>query len=162
MGQFSQQLHLSSLSLSGQGSSNCRERAKQGESWRLCTSCKKVLSLSSANLTLSGINFSRIPNKMYFAWKSIYDFDFLPPSEGLWIVGWRWHPWWGWHPSLTDAAPQLVLRVGVITNIVIITINGEMSVMIKVGMCQCQNPTIHYKLQRQQLALVTCSARPQC
>ena len=90
------------------------------------------------------------------------DFDFLPPSEGLWIVGWRWHPRWGWHPSLTDAAPQLVLRVGVITNIVIITINGEMSVMIKVGMCQCQNPTIHYKLQRQQLALVTCSTRPQC
>ena len=90
------------------------------------------------------------------------EFDFLPPSEGLWIVGWRWHPRWGWHPSLTDAAPQLVLRVGVITNIVIITINGEMSVMIKVGMCQCQNPTIHYKLQRQQLALVTCSTRPQC
>ena len=37
---------------------------------------------------------------------------------------------------------------------------GEMSVMIKVGMCQCQIPTIHDKLQR--LALVSCSTRPQC
>ena len=32
--------------------------------------------------------------------------------------------------------------------------HGEMSVMIKVGMCQCQIPTIHDKLQLQQLALV--------
>ena len=39
---------------------------------------------------------------------------------------------------------------------------GEMSVMIKVGMCQCQIPTIHDKLQLQQLALVGCSTRPQC
>ena len=37
---------------------------------------------------------------------------------------------------------------------------GEMSVMIKVGMCQCQIPTIHDKLQLQQLALVGCSTRP--
>ena len=37
---------------------------------------------------------------------------------------------------------------------------GEMAVMIKVGMCQCQIPTIHDKLQ--QLALVGCSTRPQC
>ena len=42
---------------------------------------------------------------------------------------------------------------------------GEMTVMIKVGMCQWQNPTIHDKhdkLQLQQLALVSCSTRPQC
>ena len=39
---------------------------------------------------------------------------------------------------------------------------GEMSVMIKVGMCQCQIPTIHDKLQLEQLALVSCSTRPQC
>ena len=38
----------------------------------------------------------------------------------------------------------------------------EMSVMIKVGMCQCQIPTIYDKLQLQQLALVGCSTRPQC
>ena len=38
---------------------------------------------------------------------------------------------------------------------------GEMSVMIKVGMCQCQIPTIHDKLQLKQLALVSCSTRPQ-
>ena len=37
---------------------------------------------------------------------------------------------------------------------------GEMSVMIKLGLCQCQIPTIHDKLQR--LALVSCSTRPQC
>ena len=37
--------------------------------------------------------------------------------------------------------------------------DGEMSVMIKVGMCQCQILTIHDKLQR--LALVSCSS-PQC
>ena len=37
---------------------------------------------------------------------------------------------------------------------------GEMSVMIKVGMCQCQIPTIHDKLQLQQLALVSYSTRP--
>ena len=39
---------------------------------------------------------------------------------------------------------------------------GEMSVMIKVGMCQCQIPTIHDKFQLQQLVLVGCSTRPQC
>ena len=39
---------------------------------------------------------------------------------------------------------------------------GEMSVMIKVGMCQCQIPTIHDKLQLEQLALESCSTRPQC
>ena len=39
---------------------------------------------------------------------------------------------------------------------------GEMSVMIKVGMCQRQISTIHDKLQLQQLALVNCSIRPQC
>ena len=38
---------------------------------------------------------------------------------------------------------------------------GEMSVMIKVGMCQCQIPITHDKLQLQQLALVSCSTRPQ-
>ena len=38
--------------------------------------------------------------------------------------------------------------------------DGEMSVMMKVGMCQCQIPTIHGKLR--QLALVSCSTRPQC
>ena len=38
---------------------------------------------------------------------------------------------------------------------------GEMSVLIKVGMCQCQIPTIHDKLQLQQLALVSYSNRPQ-
>ena len=38
----------------------------------------------------------------------------------------------------------------------------EMSLMIKVGMCQCQVPTIHDKLQLRQLALVGCSTRPQC
>ena len=36
----------------------------------------------------------------------------------------------------------------------------EMSVMIKVGMCQCQIPTIHDKLQ--QLALVSYSTPPLC
>ena len=39
---------------------------------------------------------------------------------------------------------------------------GEISVMIKVGMCQCQISTIHDKLQLLQLALVGCSTRPQC
>ena len=39
---------------------------------------------------------------------------------------------------------------------------GEMSIMIKVGMCPCQIPTIHDKLQLEQLALVSCSTRPQC
>ena len=39
---------------------------------------------------------------------------------------------------------------------------GEMSIIIKVGMCQCQIPTIHGKLQLQQLALVSGSTRPQC
>ena len=39
---------------------------------------------------------------------------------------------------------------------------GEMSVMMKVGMCQCHIPTIHDKLQLQQLALVGCSTRPHC
>ena len=39
---------------------------------------------------------------------------------------------------------------------------GEMSVMIKVGMCQCQIPTTHDKLQLEQLAMVSCSTRPQC
>ena len=37
---------------------------------------------------------------------------------------------------------------------------GEMSVMIKAGMCQCQIPTIHDKLQLQQLALEGCSTHP--
>ena len=37
---------------------------------------------------------------------------------------------------------------------------GEMSVMIKVRMCQCQIPTIHDKLQLEQLALVSCSIAP--
>ena len=36
----------------------------------------------------------------------------------------------------------------------------EMSVMIKVGMCQCQIPTLHGKIQLQQLALVSCSLVP--
>ena len=31
---------------------------------------------------------------------------------------------------------------------------GEMSVMIKVGMCQCQIPTIHDKLQQSALVVV--------
>ena len=39
---------------------------------------------------------------------------------------------------------------------------GEMSVMIKVGMCQCQIHTIHDKLQLHQLALVSYSTRPLC
>ena len=39
---------------------------------------------------------------------------------------------------------------------------GEMSVMIKVGMCECQIPTIHVKLQLRQLVLVSGSTRPQC
>ena len=39
---------------------------------------------------------------------------------------------------------------------------GEMSIMIKVGMCQRQIPTTHDKLQLEQLALVSCSTRPQC
>ena len=39
---------------------------------------------------------------------------------------------------------------------------GNVSVMIKVGICQCLIPTSHGKLQLQQLALVGCSTRPQC
>ena len=37
---------------------------------------------------------------------------------------------------------------------------GEMSIMKKVGMCQI--PTTHDKLQLEQLAMVSCSTRPQC
>ena len=38
----------------------------------------------------------------------------------------------------------------------------EMSIMKKMGMCQCQIPTIHDKLQLEQLALVSYSTRPLC
>ena len=45
---------------------------------------------------------------------------------------WQW--WWWWLSGIFPPwqNPTMV---------------GEMSVMIKVGMCQCQNPTIHDKLQ---------------
>ena len=39
---------------------------------------------------------------------------------------------------------------------------GKMSIMKKVGMCQCQIPTTHDKLQLEQLAMVSCSTRPRC